>query len=83
MKKNNNAIDVSIILSQDKIIQRQGESASQMIQAYKGIRVDSLGKDLNHKGRSLKRISNYKINDNYKATNIKQQSGFCAEHLVT
>lgn len=61
------------------IIQKHGEGASQILQALKGERYDSLGNDIGHRGRSLEEISNYKINDKYRETNIKQQSGFSAE----
>lgn len=62
-------------------VQLHGEAASQMVQAYKGIRVDSKGRDLNHQGRSLKEISEYKVNPKYKNQNLHQQAGFDAELL--
>ncbi len=71
--------ETTIGMAQNNLIQKNGEAASQMIQAYEGVRYDSLGKDIGHKGRSLKGINNYRISDNYKSQNIKQQSGFSAE----
>ena len=68
-------------MAQQSLIQKYGEATSQMIQAYKGTRYDCNGNDLNHQGRSLKEISEYKLNRQYKQQNIKQQSGFSAELL--
>ncbi|MGV8154962.1 MAG: hypothetical protein ACLKAO_11800 [Alkaliphilus sp.] len=78
-KKKNSLNSTVIGVAQNELIQKHGEAASQSIQAYKGIRVDSSGVDLGHKGRSLKEISKYKINPGHKDSNIKQQSGFTAE----
>ncbi len=74
-------IDIAIGMASNYKIQMEGEAASQILQAYEGVRYDSNGCDLKHQGRSLKRISEYKINDNpiYAEQNIKQQSGFAAE----
>lgn len=66
-------------MAQSEMIQRHGEGASQMMQSYKGVRYDAFGEDLNHQGRSLKDIANYKVNKDYESQNIKQQSGFSAE----
>ncbi|MEG2847771.1 MAG: hypothetical protein RR904_03230 [Bacilli bacterium] len=63
----------------DELIQKQGEGASQIIQALKGKRYDALGNDIGHHGRSLEKIGNYKINQKYREINIKQQAGFSAE----
>lgn len=60
-------------------IQKNGEAASQILQAYKGVRYDSLGNDLNYKGRSLKQIKNYKSNPNNSNISDKQQAGFAGE----
>lgn len=80
-KESSKIINTATIgMAQDSLIQQNGEAASQMIQAYKGVRYDSSGNDLGHHGRSLKGISEYKANDpNYQNQNIKQQSGFSAE----
>lgn len=79
-KSKNKIVNATTIgMAQNELIQKNGEAASQMIQAYKGVRIDSQGKDLGHAGRSLKKISNYKINSKYRTQNIKQQSGFSAE----
>ena len=51
------------------------------MQAYSGRRYDSAGNDLNHQGRSLEKINQYKLNEKYKQQNIKQQAGFDAELL--
>lgn len=70
----------SVGIAQDYLIQKNGEAASQMIQAHKGVRFDSFGNDLGHHGRSLKGINGYKAdNPKYHDQNIKQQSGFTAE----
>lgn len=63
----------------DILNQVYGEAASQIIQAYKGIRIDSVGNEISHLGRSLKKISNYKVHPDYEEINLKQQSGFSAE----
>ena len=60
-------------------VQVHGEAASQMVQAYNGIRVDSKGRDLKHQGRSLKGISEYKVDPNNENLNLHQQAGFDAE----
>lgn len=80
-KEKNKDKDIAIEMAQDSLIQVEGEAASQMIQAYKGVRYDAVGNDLNHKGRNLKVIKSYKINPKYSKINIKQQAGFSAELL--
>ena len=80
-EKEDNIQSIPIEIMQAQLIQREGEAASQIIQAYKGTRYDTQGIDLQHKGRSLKEISGYNINPNCKEQNIKQQSGFTAELL--
>ena len=77
--KEKNAFYTSIGMAQNNMVQRHGEAASQMVQAYKGTRYDSMGNELEFHGRSLKEISNYKTNPNYYEQNQKQQSGFSAE----
>ncbi len=72
-------IDIAIGMGNQAIVQREGEATSQIIQAYKGVRYDSNGVDLEHKGRNFKDIKNYKINQKYIEQNIKQQAGFDAE----
>ncbi len=64
---------------QDGLVQKHGEGASQIIQAYTGNRYDSAGNDIGHQGRNLKDISNYKVNPKYADANIKQQAGFSGE----
>lgn len=79
-KKDNNIINITTFgMAQKKLNQVYGEMTSQIKQAYNGIRVDEFGDKVIHKGRSLKGISNYKINKEYETKNIKQQSGFSAE----
>jgi len=78
-KVNENIIIASNI---NKHSQLHAEASSQMIQALNGVRYDSQGNDIGHLGRSLKDISNYKLNPDYEANNIRQQAGFSAE-LVT
>ncbi|MGL4866247.1 MAG: hypothetical protein ACRC4T_24410, partial [Cetobacterium sp.] len=80
MKKKEKKLSASEIGAiNNELIQKYGEGASQIIQALKGKRYDTFGNDLNHLGRSLKRINKYKINEDYRETNIKQQAGFSAE----
>ena len=79
-KKDKKVINNSTIgMAQKNLNQTHGEAASQIIQAYKGIRVDKFGNEIAHQGRNLKDISNYKLNPKFKDINIKQQSGFSAE----
>lgn len=66
-------------MAQTNLNQVYGEAASQIIQGYKGIRVDKFGDEIAHHGRNLKDISNYKVNPKYSETNLKQQAGFSAE----
>ncbi|WP_368646187.1 hypothetical protein AB4027_04710 [Alkalibacterium putridalgicola] len=70
---------VGTSMSQQDLNQLHGEATSQMIQAQKGIRVDSFGNHRTYNGRSFEDISNYKINKEYESQNIKQQAGFSAE----
>lgn len=77
--KDRDRTSISYSIAQSNRVQTHGEAASQMIQAYKGIRVDSLGKEINHYGRSLKEVSNYSVNPKYSQANYKQQAGFSAE----
>lgn len=79
MKENKNSITTSIELAEGSIVQKTGEAASQMIQAYNGKRYDSFGNEISHYGRNLKQISEYKINPEYCDQNVKQQAGFSAE----
>lgn len=80
-EKNEPLNTITIGTMQSELVQRHGEAASQIVQAYTGHRYDSAGTELLHKGRSLEQISNYKINPDYKKQNIKQQAGFAAELL--
>ena len=66
-------------MAQARLNQIHGEAASQIVQAYKGVRYDSTGKVLYHKGKSLKEISKFKLSTEYREQNIKQQSGFSGE----
>lgn len=79
-KKNKKIIRISMVgMGQRRLNQVYGEAASQIIQGYKGIRVNKFGNEIIHKGRNLKKISNYKINLDYEEINLKQQAGFSAE----
>ena len=78
-KKKENGKDIAFGVAQRKITQKHGEAASQMIQAFKGKRFDSCGQEIEHKGRSLKKISQYKTNKDFEYSNKKQQAGFSAE----
>ncbi|MBU5478804.1 hypothetical protein KQI69_06255 [Eubacterium sp. MSJ-13] len=72
--------DSIVGLAQGEIVQRHGEAASQILQAYKGIRVDHNGNLEEFHGRNLKEISNYKVGENADVSR-KQQAGFSAELL--
>lgn len=72
---------VTVGLGQSDIVQKHGEATSQILQAFSGKRFDSAGNELLHKGRSLEKISQYKVNPDYAQQNLKQQSGFSAELL--
>ena len=72
---------ISVGIGQSEIVQIHGEANSQIIQAYSGKRFDSAGNELLHKGRSLKQISQYKVNPDYAEQNLKAQAGFSAELL--
>lgn len=72
---------VTIGYGQSDLVQKHGEAASQVLQAYTGKRYDSFGNELVHQGRSLEKISQYKLNPDYVEQNLKQQSGFSAELL--
>lgn len=71
--------NVTVGMGASEIVNRYGEAGSQFVQAYNGTRYDSLGNELAFSGRSLKDISNYNINPDYAAQNIKQHAGFSAE----
>lgn len=78
-KKRKKVNETTVGMAQSELVQRYGEASSQIIQSYKGVRYNSAGKEEAYKGRNLKDISDYKINPDYEAQNIKQQSGFSAE----
>ena len=85
-KRSNKAQDnpvntVTVGFGQSDIVQTHGEAASQILQAFSGKRFDTAGNELLHKGRSLEKISQYKVNPDYAQQNLKQQSGFSAELL--
>lgn len=77
-KKERDIKDSLIGLAQGEIVQRHGEASSQILQAYKGIRVDHNGHLEDFHGRNLKQISEYNLGDNPDVSR-KQQSGFSAE----
>ena len=74
-------VTTAIGIGQTVHVQIHGDASSQMIQAYQGQRFNSDGSELQYNGRSLKGISEYKINSDYESRNISQQSGFDAELL--
>lgn len=81
-EKDKEILDTVIEISEQNLIQTHGEGASQIIQAYKGTRIDSNGNEIVHKGKDLKTISQYKVSqqgqkDGY--SSYKQQSGFSGE----
>lgn len=77
-KKKQDIKDSAIGFAQGELVQKHGEASSQILQAYKGIRVDHDGHLEDFFGRNLKQISNYKLGDNPDVSK-KQQSGFSAE----
>lgn len=80
MKKKEKKLSVAEIgVINSELIQKYGEGASQIIQALKGKRYDTFGNDIGHLGRSLKNINEYKISEEYRKINIKQQAGFSGE----
>lgn len=80
-KKKSPLNTTSIGMGQTIHVQRNGEAASQMIQAYTGKVYDSAGNEILTKKRSLKRISEYKINPEHADDNYKQQAGYSAEQV--
>lgn len=81
-KKKRKALNTtSIGIGQTVHVQRNGEAASQMIQAYTGRVYNSAGNEIMIKKRSLEKISNYKINPDHADKNLKQQAGFAAEQV--
>ena len=58
---------VTIAATERDLVQTHGEGSSQIIQAYKGIRVDGQGTTEVFHGRSLKGISKYKTNPNIRS----------------
>ncbi len=79
-KKRKKIINSTVVgMAQDSLIQKHGEAASQIMQAYKGIRVDSSGNKEAFYGRNLKKISSYKVDTNNPEASYKQQAGFSAE----
>lgn len=79
-KKRKKIINDTVVgMAQDSLIQKNGEAASQIIQAYKGVRFDSSGNKEVFYGRNLKKISSYKVDANNPQSSYKQQAGFSAE----
>lgn len=73
------AIRTAEALSTHETIQRFGSASAEYIKGYRGLDNES-GIRL---AKGLAGISKHKINDNYVAQNIKQQSGFSAEVATT
>ena len=84
-EKSNKLINETTVgMAQNELSQLHGEAASQIIQAYKGVRYDSKGVDIGHQGRSLKDISHYSLGKGDTAQQqkiLKSQAGFSAELL--
>jgi|GEM_PF-1969693 len=82
LKKKRHIITPGVIgMSLSQSVQVHGEATSQMLQAYKGIRVDSHGNDLHHVGRNLRDISKYKTGKIPSQIDkiLKSQAGFSGE----
>ncbi|MCD8089694.1 MAG: hypothetical protein LUD81_03565, partial [Clostridiales bacterium] len=82
VKKDKSKRDIVVSAAQTELVQRYGEGASQIIQAYSGKRYDSAGNELSFEGRSLKQISNYSQGNGDAAQQqkvVKSQAGFSAE----
>ncbi len=78
--KRRTAINTSSIgIGQTVYVQKSGEAASQMIQAYAGTRYDAAGNPIVHHGRSLAGISEYNVHPDYESSTLRQQAGFSAE----
>lgn len=73
------AINATTVNVEKETINRFGSAVKEHIVAYNGIDNET-GKTLN---RSLKDISNSKINPKYEQQNYKQQAGFSAENKET
>ncbi|WP_405378536.1 hypothetical protein [Phascolarctobacterium sp.] len=75
MSKKENLTNVAIASGTNEIIQRYGSAAKEHLVAYSGSD-NEVGRSYK---RSLKSVSEQKINPKYKNQNLKQQAGFSAE----
>lgn len=74
-KENETLKNTSITVTQQETVQRYGSAVNEHLKAYSGIDNETE----QQLQKSLKDISNSKINLKYKDVNIKQQAGFSAE----
>ncbi len=81
-KEQKESVNIAVGMAQSKNTQRYGEAASQILQAKKGLRVDSNGQQIEFRGRSLDEISHYKKGTGtlqQQKQVAKSQAGFSAE----
>lgn len=71
----NSSIDIAIASSQFELTQRYGQAGAEYLKGYRGIDHET-GQVFD---RSLRQISESKINPEYAEQNIKQQAGYSAE----
>lgn len=74
-QKNQSTAGAGIASAAYETVSKYGSAVKEHLSAYSGF--DNETKTELAKG--LKAISDYKVNDSYKASNIKQQAGFSAE----
>ncbi|MCI5892306.1 MAG: hypothetical protein MRZ66_02735 [Clostridiales bacterium] len=74
-RKKENIKNAAIAGGASEVVQRYGSAVKEHIVSYTGVD-NEMGKQLQ---KSLKSISDQKVNPNYKSLNLKQQAGFSAE----
>ena len=77
--KSRSAENIAVAEASREIIQRYGEAGREFVKAYSGFDAET-GRELS---RSLKGISQSRVNPGYVSQNLRQQSGFSAEVLDT
>lgn len=74
-KSNTGLMDTTLGLASEEVVGRYGSAAGEYIKGYKGRIADS-GKTVE---KGLKQISESRVNENHRYSNLKQQAGFSAE----
>ena len=77
-ERDRNIINAGITGANADMVQRYGAGIKEHIVAYEGIDNES-GQQLS---RSLKKISEYKVDEEHPDTSYRQQAGFAAERLL-